>query len=86
MMQTKIQAMRALLNSGKIIVSPGVFDGYSARLIEKKGYKACAVSGAGLSNSRLERAGYRHPLTDRECRGLRHARPQRRDPDDGRRR
>jgi 2-methylisocitrate lyase-like PEP mutase family enzyme len=52
-MQTKIQAMRALLTSGKIIVSPGVFDGYSARLIEKKGYKAASVSGAGLSNSRL---------------------------------
>lgn len=52
-MQTKVQAMRALLNSGKIIVSPGVFDGYSARIIEKMGYKAAAVSGAGLSNSRL---------------------------------
>ncbi|WP_233154695.1 isocitrate lyase/PEP mutase family protein [Candidimonas nitroreducens] len=45
--------MRAMLKSGKIIVSPGCYDGYSARLIEKKGFKACAVSGAGLSNSRF---------------------------------
>jgi 2-methylisocitrate lyase-like PEP mutase family enzyme len=50
---TKIARMRAQLNSGKIIVSPGVFDGYSARLIEQMGFTACAVSGAGLSNSRL---------------------------------
>jgi 2-methylisocitrate lyase-like PEP mutase family enzyme len=50
---TKIQKMRAMLGSGKIIVSPGVFDGYSARVIERMGFSACAVSGAGLSNSRL---------------------------------
>ena len=50
---TKIAAMRRLLDSKQIIVSPGVFDGYSDRLIERMGYKACAVSGAGLSNSRL---------------------------------
>jgi 2-methylisocitrate lyase-like PEP mutase family enzyme len=50
---TKIQRMREMLDSGKIIVSPGVFDGYSARIIEKMGFQACAVSGAGLSNSRL---------------------------------
>ena len=53
MSQTKIQKMRALLDSGKIIVSPGVFDGYSARIIERMGFHACAVTGAGLSNSRL---------------------------------
>lgn len=53
MSQTKIQKMRALLDSRKIIVSPGVFDGYSARVIERMGFQAAAVSGAGLSNSRL---------------------------------
>jgi 2-methylisocitrate lyase-like PEP mutase family enzyme len=53
MSQTKIQKMRAMLDSGKIIVSPGVFDGYSARLIERMGFQSAAVSGAGLSNSRL---------------------------------
>jgi 2-methylisocitrate lyase-like PEP mutase family enzyme len=53
MSQTKIQKMRAMLDSGKIIVSPGVFDGYSARMIERMGFQSAAVSGAGLSNSRL---------------------------------
>ncbi|HUA76103.1 MAG TPA: isocitrate lyase/phosphoenolpyruvate mutase family protein, partial [Acetobacteraceae bacterium] len=45
--------MRALLNSGKIVVSPGVYDGYSARLVERLGFKAASMTGAGLSNSRL---------------------------------
>jgi 2-methylisocitrate lyase-like PEP mutase family enzyme len=53
MSQTKIQKMRAMLDSGKIVVSPGVFDGYSARMIERMGFQSAAVSGAGLSNSRL---------------------------------
>ncbi len=53
MAATKIQKMRALLASGKIVVSPGVFDGYSARLIERMGFSAASVSGAGIANSRL---------------------------------
>jgi 2-methylisocitrate lyase-like PEP mutase family enzyme len=53
MAETKIQKMRALLSSGNIIISPGVFDGYSARIIERSGYLAASVTGAGLSNSRL---------------------------------
>ena len=44
--------MRELLAEG-IIVSPGIFDGYSSRLVEKMGYQAASVTGAGLSNSRL---------------------------------
>jgi len=50
---TKARAMRALLESGKIIISPGIFDGYSARLAEKKGFKTASVSGAALANSRF---------------------------------
>ena len=53
MAATKIQKMRALLASGNIIVSPGVFDGYSVRLIERMGFAAASVSGAGIANSRL---------------------------------
>jgi len=44
--------MRELLDQG-IVVSPGIFDGYSARLVEKMGFKACSTTGAGLANSRL---------------------------------
>ncbi|MBI3068810.1 MAG: isocitrate lyase/PEP mutase family protein [Betaproteobacteria bacterium] len=50
---TRIQRMRTLLKAGKIIVSPGVYDGYSARLVEKMGFKAASTTGAGITNSRL---------------------------------
>ncbi len=51
-MITKARRMRELLAEG-IVVSPGIFDGYSSRLVEKMGYQAASVTGAGLSNSRL---------------------------------
>lgn len=47
---TKTRRMRQLLNDG-IVVSPGIYDGYSARLVEKMGFKAASTSGAGLSNT-----------------------------------
>ena len=50
---TKAQRMRAMLKSGRIVVSPGVFDGYSVRLVEAMGFEAASTTGAGLSNSRL---------------------------------
>lgn len=53
MTNSKIQQMRSLLASGKIVVSPGVYDGYSARLVEQSCFKAASMTGAGLSNSRL---------------------------------
>ncbi|HUB48196.1 MAG TPA: hypothetical protein VMB73_24730, partial [Acetobacteraceae bacterium] len=53
MSNSKIQQMRTLLESGKIVISPGVYDGYSARLVEQFGFKAASMTGAGLSNSRL---------------------------------
>jgi len=44
---------RALLARDELIVAPGVFDGYSARLVEMAGYKTAATSGAAVSNSLL---------------------------------
>jgi len=44
---------RALLASDELIVAPGVFDGYSARLVEAAGYRTAATSGAAVSNSLL---------------------------------
>jgi 2-methylisocitrate lyase-like PEP mutase family enzyme len=52
MSETKTRRMRALLAQG-IVVSPGVYDGYSARLVEKMGFQAASVTGAGVANSRL---------------------------------
>ena len=53
MAKTKAQRYRELLESGEFIVSPGVYDGYSARLVEAAGYRTAATSGAAISNSLL---------------------------------
>jgi len=47
------EKFRALLARGGLIVAPGVYDGYSARLVEKAGYEMAATTGAGISNSLL---------------------------------
>lgn len=44
---------RALLKSGDLIVSPGVYDGYSIRLVEAAGFKTACTSGAAISNALL---------------------------------
>lgn len=49
---TKARRMRDLLEKG-VVVSPGIFDGYSARLVEQMGFEACSTTGAGLANSRM---------------------------------
>ena len=51
--RTKAARMRELLAGDDILVSPGVFDGYSVRIVEKMGFKTACTTGAGLSNSRL---------------------------------
>ena len=45
--------LRALLAEPTIMVTPGVYDGFSLRLVEQMGYKTAAISGAGLSESNL---------------------------------
>lgn len=44
---------RDLLDQPGILILPGVFDGFSTRLVEHLGYKAASISGAGLSESHL---------------------------------
>ena len=51
-MKTKAARMRELLKQG-IVVSPGVYDGLSARMVEKMGFNAAATGGSGFSNARL---------------------------------
>jgi 2-methylisocitrate lyase-like PEP mutase family enzyme len=46
-------AFRALLNSDEFLVSPGIFDGYSARLVEAAGFKSACTSGAAIANAIL---------------------------------
>ena len=50
---TKAEQYRALLNSPELLIAPGVYDGYSARLVEKAGFKTAVTSGAAISNAIL---------------------------------
>lgn len=45
--------LRELLDSNEFIVSPGVYDGYSLRLVAQAGFKTACTSGAALSNALL---------------------------------
>ena len=47
---SKSAILRKLLKSGTVII-PGAFNAASAILIEKCGFKAVYMSGAGISNS-----------------------------------
>ncbi|MCC7041440.1 MAG: isocitrate lyase/PEP mutase family protein [Burkholderiales bacterium] len=51
--KSKASRYRELLRSGEFIVSPGVYDGYSLRLVERAGFKTAATSGAAISNALL---------------------------------
>ncbi|GAA5233700.1 isocitrate lyase/PEP mutase family protein [Verticiella sediminum] len=44
---------RELLASEEFLVSPGVYDGYSVRLVEAAGFKTACTSGAAVSNAIL---------------------------------
>ena len=64
---------RALLATPGILVLPGVFNGFSVRLVADQGYRAAAISGAGVSESALGWAdrgvlGFEENL--RTCRAL----------------
>lgn len=50
---TAAQTYRSLLASDEFIVSPGIYDGYSARLVEAAGFRTAATSGAAIANAAL---------------------------------
>lgn len=45
--------MLELLRREEIVVSPGVYDGYSLLLVEQMGFETAGTTGAGLANARL---------------------------------
>jgi len=45
--------LRALIAAPEILVLPGVFDGFSTRLVSKFGYTAAFITGSGVSETRL---------------------------------
>ena len=52
-MDTPGKRLRRLINAPEILVMPGVFDGFSTRLVEQAGYPAAFITGSGVSESRL---------------------------------
>jgi 2-methylisocitrate lyase-like PEP mutase family enzyme len=45
--------LRTLINAPELLIMPGIFDGFSARLVEQSGFAAGFISGAGLSETLL---------------------------------
>ena len=52
-MISKGKRLKELIHAPKILITPGVYDGYSARLVEKTGFQTATISGAGVSESKL---------------------------------
>jgi hypothetical protein len=52
-MISRAQKLRQILARGDLVIAPGVYDGYSARLVEAAGFETAATSGAAVSNSIL---------------------------------
>jgi 2-methylisocitrate lyase-like PEP mutase family enzyme len=49
----KTTRFRQLIEAEDVLVQPGVYDGFSARLVQQIGFAAGSISGAGLSESNL---------------------------------
>ena len=70
---SKGAALRKLIREPDILICPGVYDGYSARMAAKYGFRTAVISGAGVSESHLGWAdkgimGYEENV--RACRAL----------------
>ncbi len=52
-METPGKRLRRLIEAPDILVMPGVFDGFSTRLVARAGYPAAFITGSGVSESRL---------------------------------
>jgi len=53
--ETPRQKLRGRLKSGPVIVAPGIYDAYGARLVEQAGFEAAYMTGNGVSASLLGR-------------------------------
>lgn len=52
-MASKGKQLKELIHAPRILITPGVYDGYSARLVQKMGFATATISGAGVSESKL---------------------------------
>jgi 2,3-dimethylmalate lyase len=53
--ETPRQRLRKRLASGPVVVAPGIYDAYGARLVEQAGFEAVYMTGNGVSASLLGR-------------------------------
>jgi len=49
----KATQLRKLIDQGKIVVAPGVFDALGARIVERAGFQAVSITGNGVSAALL---------------------------------
>ena len=52
-MESPGKRLRKLINAPEILALPGVFDGFSTRLVDQAGYPAAFITGSGISESRM---------------------------------
>jgi 2-methylisocitrate lyase-like PEP mutase family enzyme len=52
-MNNKSRVLRELIAAPEILVLPGIYDGYSARIVARAGFKGGFVTGAGISEASL---------------------------------
>lgn len=52
-MTSKGKQLKELIHGPAILITPGVYDGFSARLVQKFGFRTGSISGAGVSESKL---------------------------------
>jgi 2-methylisocitrate lyase-like PEP mutase family enzyme len=52
-MSSKGKQLKELIHAPKILITPGVYDGFSVRLAQKLGFQSGTISGAGVSESKL---------------------------------
>jgi 2-methylisocitrate lyase-like PEP mutase family enzyme len=53
MKESVCKRLRRLIHAPEILALPGVFDGFSTRLVQRAGYKAAFITGSGVSEARL---------------------------------
>lgn len=52
-MSSKGEELKKLIEAPEILIQPGVFNCYSARLVESLGYKSAFITGGGVSESTI---------------------------------
>ena len=50
-MNTQVQKLRELLTSKSIATAVGVYDGFTAKIVEQAGFDAALISGAAVATS-----------------------------------